>query len=57
VTFIIVIVKLFVINRLEPEAAAVLERSGDELELEWAPVQLDLASLPKHYLMLSKVGT
>ena len=30
-------------------------RSGEELELEWSPVRLDIASLPKYYLMLSKV--
>jgi hypothetical protein len=42
--------------RLEPDGAA-LARSGAELELEWAPVHLQLASLPKYYLMLSKVRT
>jgi hypothetical protein len=43
-------------DRLEPDGAA-LARSGAELELEWAPVHLQLASLPKYYLMLSKVRT
>ena len=42
--------------RLEPDGGgAVLGRSGEELELEWSPVRLDIASLPKYYLMLSKV--
>jgi hypothetical protein len=44
------------LDRLEPDGAA-LARSGAELELEWAPVHLQLASLPKYYLMLSKVRT
>jgi hypothetical protein len=39
---------------LEPDGA-LLPRSGEELELEWSPVGLELASLPKYYLMLSKV--